>query len=108
MSSAINAGGLLENLPKYKCHKEVHALKIASVEFDWEVAKREGDRETDGSATFTFAEGFSPFKVTPLYVTKHLRGLDKTEIVGGYIVFYEDGYQSFSPAKAFEDGYTRV
>lgn len=107
MSSVMNSGGLLNNLPKYKCHKEVHALRIKSVEFDWEVAKREGDRETDGTATFTF-EGFLPFKVSPLYVNKHLRGLDKIEIVGGYLVFYEDGYQSFSPAKAFEDGYTRV
>lgn len=26
---------------------------------------------------------------------------------GDYIVIYEDGYKSWSPAKAFEDGYTR-
>ena len=29
-------------------------------------------------------------------------------IVGDYVVIYEDGYKSWSPAKAFEDGYTRV
>ncbi len=28
--------------------------------------------------------------------------------VGDYIVIYEDGYKSWSPAKAFEDGYTRL
>jgi hypothetical protein len=28
--------------------------------------------------------------------------------VGGYFVEYEDGYESFSPAKAFEGGYTRL
>ena len=27
---------------------------------------------------------------------------------GGYYVVYEDGYKSFSPAKAFEEGYTRI
>lgn len=27
---------------------------------------------------------------------------------GGYYVVYEDGYQSYSPAKAFEDGYAPV
>ena len=26
--------------------------------------------------------------------------------VGGYYVVYEDGYKSFSPAGAFESGYT--
>ena len=28
--------------------------------------------------------------------------------VGGYYVCYEDGYESWSPAKAFEEGYTRI
>ena len=28
--------------------------------------------------------------------------------VGGYYVVYADGYASFSPSKAFEDGYTRI
>jgi len=28
--------------------------------------------------------------------------------VGDYYVCYEDGYESWSPAKAFEEGYTRL
>lgn len=28
--------------------------------------------------------------------------------VGGYYVRYADGYESWSPAQAFEEGYTRV
>lgn len=28
--------------------------------------------------------------------------------VGGYYVVYEDGYKSYSPAKAFEEGYRRI
>jgi hypothetical protein len=28
--------------------------------------------------------------------------------IGGYIVVYSDGYKSFFPAQAFEEGYTRI
>lgn len=28
--------------------------------------------------------------------------------IGGYYVRYEDGFESWSPAKAFEEGYTKV
>jgi hypothetical protein len=28
--------------------------------------------------------------------------------LGDYIVIYDDGYKSWSPAKAFEEGYTRI
>ena len=27
---------------------------------------------------------------------------------GDYVVIYDDGYKSWSPAKAFEEGYTRI
>ena len=27
---------------------------------------------------------------------------------GGYYVVYDDGYKSYSPAKAFEEGYVRI
>jgi len=89
-------------MPRYKCHKEVWALKIASIEFDRDKASTE-NRETDGSATITPEEdGYAPFKVPHDYVRKH-----KPE-AGGYYVVYADGYKSFSPAKAFEDGYSRL
>ena len=29
-------------------------------------------------------------------------------IPGDYIVIYDDGYKSWSPVKAFEEGYTRI
>jgi len=77
-------------LPRYTCHKEVHALKIASISFAY-----------CGEALITPAEeGYSPFGVSKAYVEKH-----RPE-AGGYYVVYADGYQSFSPAKAFEQGYT--
>jgi hypothetical protein len=81
-------------MPKYKCHKIVHALKIKHIEF---LATPNGD------ATITPAdEGYAPFSVSAEWVNKH------NPEAGGYYVVYEDGYASWSPAKAFENGYTRV
>lgn len=90
-------------MPRYKCHKEVWALKIAEVKLDSDAARAE-NRETDGSATLVFVEAsvYAPIKVDSDYVRKH------NPQPGGYYVVYADGYKSFSPAKAFEDGYTRV
>ncbi len=50
--------------------------------------------------------GYSPFKVDREYVKKRLPV--NGPIVGGYWVKYADGYQSFSPQDAFEEGYTRI
>ena len=89
-------------MPKYRSHKEVWALKIKSIVLDSDLAK-ETDRETDGSATITPEEdGYAPFKVDFAYVRKH------NPVVGGYYVVYKDGYKSFSPADAFEEGNTRI
>lgn len=77
-------------MPKYECHKKVWALKIAGII---------GDQH--GGVYFQPAEeGYDKVPMSPEYVVKH-----KPE-VGGYYVVYEDGYKSFSPAGAFESGYT--
>ena len=47
-------------------------------------------------------ENLPPIKVDRAYMNKH-----KPE-VGGYYLRYEDGYESWSPAKAFEDGYSLI
>lgn len=81
-------------MPKYKCHKEVWALKIKEIE------KHKIDAE---NYIITPEEvGFAPFVVDSEYVLKH------KPKVGGYYVIYKDGYKSFSPAEAFEDGYTLI
>ena len=80
-------------LPKYKCHKIVHGFKITKIVLDGE----------DGSAILYHDEKyFIPVKVDAEYVRKH-----KPQ-AGGYFVIYEDGYASWSPAEAFESGYTRI
>lgn len=95
-------GSVQAEMPKYKSHKTVWALKIRKIHLDHEDARKEG-RETDGSATITPEEtGYAPFKVDRDYLAKH------KPTVGGYYVVYADGYKSFSPAKAFDDGYTRI
>jgi hypothetical protein len=79
-------------LPKYKCHKEVWALKIARV-----------DIHGDNSCTITPEDKhYVAFMLSSEYNKKH-----KPQ-AGGYYVVYDDGYQSWSPAKAFEDGYSLI
>jgi hypothetical protein len=72
-------------MPKYQCHKQVWALKIA---------------EVDG-AKLTFAdERFAPLFVDPKTFSRY------NPVPGDYYVVYDDGYTSVSPAKAFEEGYS--
>lgn len=86
-------------MPRYKCHKEVHALKIASVD---------DGRGTEGGHCYLHpelppaGEGYAVIEVSQDYMNKH------EPKAGGYYAVYKDGYTSFSPAKAFEDGYTRI
>jgi hypothetical protein len=78
-------------MPKYTCHKQVWALKIESV-----------NERMDGSAKLCIEdEGFASIEVNEAYMRKH------QPEAGGYYVVYKDGYKSFSPADAFESGYTK-
>jgi hypothetical protein len=85
-------------MPRYKSHKQVWALKIAEI-----IDPREPGNESDGSRVIIPADqGYGAFRVDRAYVQKH------NPQVGGYYVVYADGYRSWSPAQAFEEGYTRV
>jgi hypothetical protein len=85
-------------MPKYKCHKEVFALKIKEL-----IDTTIDGNETDGSRLLIPEEKeYNGFRVNHEYMHKH-----KPE-VGGYYVVYTDGYKSYSPAKAFEEGYTKI
>jgi hypothetical protein len=81
-------------MPLYRCHKEVWALKIKSVH---PLMHGAAGAELEPEDT-----RFSAFKVDAKYMAKH------EPKAGGYYVVYKDGYQSFSPAEAFESGYTRA
>lgn len=88
-------------LPQYQCHKKVRALKIKEVkqgtEFDIVF-------DGDGYWELVFEDArYLPMKVSHRdYFARH------HPYAGGYLVVYEDGYKSFSPANVFEDGYTLI
>jgi len=85
-------------MPRYQSHKRVWALKIKEI-----TDPTVPGNETDGSRMILpEEEGYSEFKVDHAYVRKH------NPQVGGYYVVYQDGYKSFSPALAFEGGYTKI
>lgn len=92
-------------MPRYKCHKEVHALRIAEIHKRPPV-NRDPSCESDGNdggAMIVPAEaGYAPLYVDDIYLRRH------KPVVGGYYVVYEDGYRSFSPQQAFEDGYSPI
>ncbi len=88
-------------MPRYRCHKEVWALKIERVQFDADTARVE-NRETDGSALLFVEAPYALVRVDATYVRKH------EPKAGGYFVVYDDGYRSFSPAEPFEAGYTKL
>lgn len=80
-------------IPQYQSHKKVWALKIKNIFYS----------SGDHSGILVFEDGsFDNRAVTGEYMDKH------TPVIGGYFVQYEDGYESFSPADAFESGYTPI
>ena len=85
-------------MPRYRCHKEVWALKIKAVSLS---VNKTTDTVVGGIITPADA-GYAPFPVDAEYMAKH------DPQPGMYYVTYADGYQSCSPAKAFEEGYTKV
>jgi hypothetical protein len=120
----------MRQLPRYQCHKRVWALKIKEITVQQaccenvapgivcgelqsthtpEAARADvaldhdfiaGTWDVPGATITPEDEGYAPFSVSDEYVAKH------KPVVGGYWVQYDDGYTSFSPAQAFEEGYT--
>jgi len=105
---AKECDGTASPLPEYRSHKHVYALKIKEVisapkptieELD---AILNGNGREDIGGFIVPEDRFAPIAVSRDWLSKH------EPQVGGYLVFYKDGYRSFSPAQAFEEGYTRV
>ncbi|MFA4826592.1 MAG: hypothetical protein WC593_15695 [Methanoregula sp.] len=78
-------------LPQWQSHKQVGADKIVGI-------------VNDGDFQFwSLACGI------PVHVSSHLKErCGNNDPVGGYYVLYVDGFESWSPAKAFKEGYTRI
>jgi hypothetical protein len=88
-----------QELPKYKCHKEVWALKIVRAD----AIVRSGDGAVTGYHLHFEEPGYSPVQVTSDWARR-----TDAPLVGGYYVVYDDGYKSYSPAAPFEAGYARI
>jgi hypothetical protein len=75
-------------MPQYQSHKKVWALQIDHVDGD----------------TIHFVQGgrFAPRQA------KNGMFARCTPVRGDYFVVYDDGYESISPQKAFEEGYTLI
>lgn len=88
-------------LPKYNCHKQVWALKIKDIKrYSFLKDPITGNKPANHATIFPENTRYAPFEVDEAYLNKH------NPQIGGYYVQYKDGYQSFSPAKEFEDGYS--
>lgn len=85
-------------MQRYRCHKEVQALRITEVKQSAPDAPN-----TVGCGTWDLlSEGNTPVTVSHTWYCKHL------PVTGGYLVNYEDGYVSYSPAEPFEKGYSLI
>lgn len=77
-------------MPRYRSHKVVEAAKVVAIDSDALILDR-----LDGRDQFVM-------QVDADWRHRHMPH------AGGYVVRYEDGYTSFSPAQAFEEGYARL
>jgi hypothetical protein len=86
--------GVSTPMPRYQCNKKVSALKIKSIDF--------GKSSKSGAYIMPEDRNYSRIYVDSNYLEKH------NPKAGGYYVVYKDGYKSYSPAEAFEEGYTII
>lgn len=80
----------MNDWPKYESHKIIQAAKIIGI--------------TDSGVIL-----IDPFDDrNAIAFEPTVPGMAEKAEIGGYAVLYPDGFKSISPAKAFEEDYTRV
>jgi hypothetical protein len=85
MTMAEDSSGACCEMPRYRSHKQVWALEIATI--------------ADNVLTFR-DNGYAPLAADREMWARY------TPVPGDFYVVYADGYKSFSPRKAFLEGYT--
>lgn len=89
-----NDMGASMEMPKYISHKTVWALEIDTVTNDVDAA---------GAKMLTFRDkGYAKMRAPLDMFARYV------PVPGDFYVVYADGYKSFSPCKAFLEGYTKV
>ena len=97
--SAAMAGNQTE-LTQWKSHKKVWAEQVLAARDNG--PNCESAFVGDTHIVWLLANGGY------IHVSEELKHRGGDNPVGGYYVRYEDGFESWSPAKAFEEGYTKI
>ena len=84
----------------------MHALKIESVRHGHD---KDGERKIGTCVLYPEDKTFLPIEVDADWCCEKIKfdNPDQPDDCGYYIA-YADGYRSWSPSKAFEEGYTRL
>lgn len=90
-----------DGLDAYVSHKTVHAMRIEQIVDGQEEVNGEVVGANTRNLIGTDRDGDVIIN-TPIEWVNHFKPQ-----VGGYFVQYQDGYASYSPAEAFEQGYTK-
>lgn len=77
------------SLQRYRCHKIVEAAEIVSI-----------------SGNRVWMKQSDPIDVSNEWLSRFHP--ETSDGMGGYFIRYADGYESWSPTQAFEEGYTRI
>lgn len=83
--------------PQYDCHKVVRAFKVKEIV---------SCGVPDSFVLMPEDPTMPGLLMKKAWGAKYSIDGDCTSMVGGYVVFYADGWISWSTARAFENGYT--
>lgn len=105
--NALRAASTLPGveLPSYLCHKTVRAAKIKRIIHPMQQASQEARVEGRTTLILLLDDQGGVKSHTSVDVNNAWMTRNPTVEAGGYYVVYEDGYTSYSPAKALEEGY---
>ena len=84
------------SLPRWKCHKIVRAAPIRAI------------YPTEGAGWIIYLDGGPSPDGYPSFFVPSAMFARYVPVPGDYYVVYDDDYESVSPRKAFEEGYSQV
>ena len=88
--------------PRYKCHKEVYALKIAKIVRDSKERTTE-DGTAVGAMIHPSEDGYAPFSVTGQWLERY-----SPKVGGFFVVSIFERRSYYSPGEVFRAEHTRI
>ena len=88
-------------MPRYKCHKVVHALKIKRIDYPT-------GRDMFGLKLVIDDAGYEPIYIRYPEAARFKQMIEPESDDPGYLVVYKGGYRAWSPTKEFEAGYALI